>query len=124
MYGLDPISKIEIEGMIDHTLNQICIGKYDVQFRFSSGTFIAVQGGANILESGQSIATWSEEGAWSDLSFQRLVNHDVIGYSIPDSKTLRIDFDDNFVLELLDDSDEYESMQIYPNGEIAAIIVI
>ena len=122
MYGLSP--DLKIEGMLDHTLTQICVGKYDVQFRFSSGTFIAVQGGARILEDGRTIATWNEEGAWSDLSFQKLLNHDVIGYSVTDSKTLRIDFGDNFVLELLDDSDDYESMQIYPNGETQTTIVV
>jgi hypothetical protein len=122
MYGFN--EELVIEGLIDHSLNQICVGKYDVQFHFSSGTFIAVQGGARIIEGGSAIATWTEEGAWSDLSFHKLLNHDVKGYSISDLKTLCINFDEDFALELFDDSDEYESMQIFPNGETNKIIVI
>lgn len=122
MYGLSP--NLKIEGMVGHTLNQICIGKYDVQFHFSSGTNIAVQGGARILENGRIIATWTEEGTWSDLSFHELLNRDVKEYSVPNTSLLRINFNDNFVLELLDDSEQYESMQIYPHGNTHSMIVI
>jgi hypothetical protein len=41
-----------------------------------------------------------------------------------DSKLLSIMFADSFVLELVDSSDQYESMQIYPHGSSDSMIVI
>jgi len=122
MHGVP--SDLIVEGLIGSDLQQICIGKHDVQFRFRSGTFIAVQGGARILKYETQVSVWTDEGSWDTLAFHELLNHSVTGYAVASNHVLRIDFDDGLVLELIDDSDQYESMQIYPNGELGSIIVI
>jgi hypothetical protein len=117
-------SDFTVEGLVGSDLQQICIGKYDVQFRFSSGTFIAVQGGARILKNETQVSLWTEEGSWDTLAFHELLNHSVIRYVVTSKDVLQIDFDNGLILELIDDSDQYESMQIYPNGKLNSIIVI
>ena len=113
-----------VEGLVGSDLQQICMGKYSVQFRFGSGTFIAVQGGARILKNETQVATWTDEGSWDTLAFNDLLDQSVIRYFVASKNVLQIDFDNGLVLELIDDSDQYESMQIYPNGKLDSIIII
>ena len=122
MYGFAP--DLEIEGLISSELEQICIGKFDVQFHFGSGTFIAVQGRVKILNNGDQIARWTEEQSWDTPAFHELLNQAVKGYSVASRDVLRIDFDNGLTLELIDSSDQYESVQIYPNGKSGPIIVV
>jgi hypothetical protein len=122
MYGFT--SDLMIECLIASDLQQICIGKCDVQFRSGSGTLIAVQGGARILKNDTKTAVWSEENSWDTPAFYELLNHSVTRYAVLNRNVLHLDFDNGLVLELTDNSDQYESMQIYPNGESGQIIVI
>lgn len=114
----------EIEGLIGSDLQQICIGKYDVQFRFGSGTTIALQSEARINENEERVGTWNEQNGWDSLSFQTLLNCSVISYEVLTLQLLRIHFDNKLTLELLDNSDQYESVQIYPAGRSDQIIVV
>lgn len=56
-------------------------------------------------------------------TFHDLLNRKVLNYHTTEN-ILLITFDDGFALELLDDFDNYESMQIYPLGDLSHIIVI
>lgn len=122
MYGFAP--DLKIEGLTGSELTQICIGKFDVQFRFGSGTVGAVQGGARIVSDGAEVARWTEEDSWDTLAFHSLLNQAVSGYSVPGNDELRIDFNNGFVLELIDTSDQHESVQVYTNGKDSPIIVV
>ena len=115
---------MEIEGLIGSGLNQICIGKYDVQFRFDSGTLIAVQGGARVLRNDEQVSAWTEENSWDSLEFHELLNLSVTNYTVLSEVLLRINFSDELSLELIDSSDQYESMQIYPKGLDGPMIVV
>lgn len=115
---------MEIEGLTGSDLIQICVGKFDVQFRFGSGTLIAVQGGARVLNNGTQIASWSEENSWDSPAFHKLLNQSATKYSVSNENVFRIDFEEGLVLELIDNSEQYESMQIYPNGDLDKIIVV
>ena len=117
-------SDLTVEGLVGSDLQQICMGKYDVQFRFGSGTFIAVQGGARILKNETQVAIWTDEGSWDTPAFHELLNQSVIRYFVASKDVFQIDFDNGLILELIDNSDRYESMQIYPNGKLNSIIII
>lgn len=122
MYGLS--QDFRVEGLVDSVLSQICVGKFDVQFRFDSGTFFCVQGTARMYQKDQIIANWTEDYVWDDLSFQNILNCKVLKYSVENDRVLAIFFENDFRLELVDDSQQYESMQIYPKGELSEMIVI
>jgi len=72
----------------------------------------------------QIIANWTEDYVWDDLSFQNILNCKVLKYSVENDRVLAIFFENDFRLELVDDSQQYESMQIYPKGELSEMIVI
>jgi hypothetical protein len=111
-------SDINLSDIIGSEIQQIRLGRYDVQFHFGSGRTICVQSEIEVLEQDAVIATWSEEHNWSSTAFQKLLNASVLNYSVPNDRLLEIEFKGNLVLRLYDSSDQYESMQIYPEGII------
>lgn len=116
MYG---VSGLNLDEIIGSEIQQICLGRYDVQFRFRSGTNIAVQSDVTLLDGDKQIATWSEAENWSSLSFQQVFNVKVSSYSVHDDRVLQIEFENGLILRLHDSSDQYESFQITrERGEI------
>jgi len=64
---------MEIEGIVDEEIHQICVGKFDVHFRFSSGTLISVQNKARVYSAGCLFASWTEATGWDNTGFQDLL---------------------------------------------------
>jgi hypothetical protein len=104
---------LDLSRMVGSDLNQMRLGRYDVQFVFDSDVTIAVQSRITVLENDEPIADWNSERNWSNLNFQKIVNATVAGCSVLDEQTLEIRFSENFAIQLFDDSDQYESMQIW-----------
>ena len=115
---------LDLGDIVGSEIHQICLGRYDVQFRFGSKTLIAVQNRATLLENGETIGAWDEETNWTSLAFQRLLNLRVESYSVPNDRLLEIRFYGGLALHLHDDSDQFESIHIYPRGETVGLIVI
>jgi hypothetical protein len=122
MYRFAP--DLDFSFCIGSSLAQIAIGKYDVQFKFGSGATIAVQSKAVVFCQKEPIANWSEDNGWSSLAFHGLLNQSVVRGIVVDERTIELQFSEGLVLRLYDESDEYESMQIYlpaPNSDIIVV---
>lgn len=104
--------------IVGSEIQQIRLGRYDVQFHFGSGRTICVQGDVEVFERNTLVANWNEETNWSSTAFQALLNAQVLSYAVPNDRLLEIRFEGDLVLYLHDSSDQYESMQIYPEGFI------
>lgn len=116
---------LDIKGIIGYDLNLLGLGRYDIQLNFTgSGIKFCIQGNISLLENGKVIATWNEETNWSSLDFQKVLNATVESYAIPNEKLLEIRFDKGLILQIHDDSDQYEAMQIYFDDESRSLIVI
>jgi hypothetical protein len=109
MYGLFEGIDLHVGGA---ELNQICLGKYDVQFNFDSGTSIGVQGRVNVLDAGTVLSTWEANAGWSSLEFQRLLNSTVTECYVESLTLLVISLAGGLDVDLFDSSDQYETMQI------------
>ena len=116
MYGI-PLD-LDLRDIVGSEISQIRIGRYDVQFHFNSGRGIYLQGDAEILNDGIVIARWTESTGWSTLAFQQLLNATISGYSVINEKLLEIRFEIGLSLYLHDSFDQYESMQVHPEGFI------
>lgn len=115
---------LDLNEIIGNDLDQICLGGFDVQFVFGSRTTIAVQSRVSVFENDDLLVAWDEKKNWSNLSFQRLLNATVKSYRVINDQTLEIQLSGALKLQLHDDSDQYESMQIYRKGDRNAPIVI
>jgi hypothetical protein len=114
---------LDLNDIVGSDVDQICLGGFDVQFVFGSKTRIAVQSRVSFFENNDVAAVW-EDNNWSNLSFQRLLNATVQSYKVINDRTLEIQFSGTLKLQLHDDSDQYESMQIYRSGDANGPIVI
>ena len=113
---------IDLDEIVGSEIQQICMGRFDVQFHFRSGTRIAVQGEVTLHRDRELIATWNEKDNWNNIAFQELLNLTVKGHSTPNERTFEIDFEDSISLRL-HDSDEFECCQIYSVRNEAIIVV-
>ena len=122
MYGLDP--SLNLDDIVGEDLSQIGLAKYSVAFHFGSGTFVSVQSRVTVEVGGHTVAVWKEEGRWTELRHQELVGQKVVGYSVKSRRLLQIEFENGMTLLLHDDSEQYESFQIYPLGRVENLIVV
>lgn len=112
MYGFS--EDLKLEGIVGSEIQQMCLGRYDVQFIFSSGIRICVQSLIEVFEGAELVATWDEERNWTSIAFQKLVSETVDSYAVLSKHTIEIRFRNGLQLRLHDNSTEYESLQIYP----------
>lgn len=117
-------SDLRLDELVGSEIQQICVGPSDVQFRFDSGTCIAVQSRATLLQAGEMICAWAVAGGWSTSEFQRLFNCTIDGYAVLNDRLLEIRFISGLALQFHDDSDQFESLQIYLGGSAIDSIVI
>ena len=100
----------------------IHVGRYDIQFPFSDACIISVQSKVEVIKDGKLIDAWPGKYNWPDKVFCDLYNIEVKSYCIPDDKTISIKFVNDIILNLIDNSDQYESMQIYIKNSPTIII--
>jgi hypothetical protein len=115
---------LDLSKFIGRDLNQICVGKYDVQFHFAPDVSIGLQSRATVLQGEKLVATWSEDEGWSSTNFHKLLNLAVTAASIESESMLEIAFTDHFRLQLFDESDQYESMTLcglYDDGQVVVV---
>jgi hypothetical protein len=125
MHGI-PLD-LDLTAIVGGFLTQICLGKYDVQFKFTNTTdaeYVAIhcQCRVVVLVGDTVISEWDDNYQWTSTAFMNILNLDVISYSVPDKTLLEIKFQDDYILKLYDDSEQYESMQIYEKGRPDIII--
>lgn len=105
---------LKLDGVIGSEIQQICLGRYDVQFLFGSGTRICVQSLVEVFEGEELVATWDEERNWTTTAFQKLLSETVDSYAVLNKQVMEIRFQNKLQLRLHDNSTQYQSLQIYP----------
>lgn len=104
----------KLDSVVGSEIQQICLGRHDVQFLFGSGTRICVQSLVEVFEGEELVATWDEERNWTTTAFQKLLGETVDSYAVLSKQTMAIRFQNGLQLRLHDNSTQYESLQIYP----------
>jgi hypothetical protein len=105
---------LKLEGIVGSEIQQICLGRYDVQFLFGSGTRICAQSLVEVFQGEELVAIWDEEKNWTTSAFQNLLNVTVDTYAVINERAMEIRLQDGMRLRLYDNSTQYESLQIYP----------
>ncbi len=116
MYGVP--QDLDLSAVMGESTTQVRVGQYDLQFTFGSVNF-AVQSQANVLKGEQVVAHWNE-GVWPEAGFFDVMNAAVVGWTIgPDQIVL--DLENGISLRFVDDSEQYESMQIKVGDDLWVI---
>ncbi|KRB75116.1 hypothetical protein ASE01_17305 [Nocardioides sp. Root190] len=111
MYGLSP--ETDLSPLNGCKLTFLGFGRHQVQLAFSGDTpcSVSIEGDYIVTPSGRDATTFNEavDGAAALLP---LLGHAVVFASVPTDGTIRLEFDDGSVIEVLDSSARYESYQV------------
>jgi hypothetical protein len=94
-------------------LDQIRLGKFDVQFVFSSGARIHVQDEIALEQVGGVVTHWHSGTGWTSPGFQALIGLHVVEVRRLSGAGFELIFADQCRLTLMETSSQYESFQIY-----------
>lgn len=130
MHGVP--SDLPLQQFIDATLDQICIGEHQLQFRFSTtvsatdiqqGKFpeprsVFVESDWELRDrAGKILDRWQEHSHRESYSIHRLLGQHVTAFRIDPPRSFTLVFESAATLTIFDDSTHYESFSIQP-GDI------
>jgi hypothetical protein len=105
---------LDLSPVIGKFTTQLRVGQFDLQFTFGSVNF-AVQSPVNLFRAGKPVAHW-EEGKWPDAGFFDIMNSNVTRCEVVHDRLIVLGFENGLEMHLVDDSDQYECMQITVDG--------
>jgi hypothetical protein len=103
----------------DH-LTQICLGPYDIQFKFGAGGTISVWGQWEVRDAtgtllDQAVATSASRDCYR---VHGLLLATVVTSRIDPPRSFSLLFDNGMTLSIIDDSQQYECCSIEPGGVV------
>lgn len=94
-------------------LTQICLGQYQIQFRFHPAGSISVEGRWELLDArGQSLDRSYDEPERPPYQLHRLLGKQVASYEVSPPHWFSLCFESGETLRVFDDSLQYESFSI------------
>jgi hypothetical protein len=111
MYGFS--KDLELGDIVGSEIQQICLGRSDVQFRFGTERAICAQALVEVFQDEELVSVWTQEGKWSNITFQMLLGVAVDNYAVLHERLLEFRFKDGLKLHLHDTSAQFESVQNY-----------
>ena len=113
--------ELDLSSVVGAFTTQIRVGQFDIQFTLGDVSF-AVTSPINLYRAGELIGRWTE-GKWPDAVFYDVMNTDVTRCEIVSERLIVIAFANGIEMHLVDDSDQYESMQIHFKGNPSPWII-
>jgi len=115
MYGFK--KDLDVSFLVGLELGQIAIGQYQVQFGFDQDTRISVELFFRYT-SAEGTVEWTQQPQSSKAAAAtlNLLGASVVAATIADAKTLNLEFSNGDRLQLLDVSEQYESLSITRPG--------
>ena len=125
-------SSLPLQQFMDATLDQICIGEFQLQFHFSTtvspadiqqGKFpeprsVSVENGWELRDgAGKVLDRYQEHSARESYSIHRLLGQHVTAFRNDPPRSFTLVFETGAALTIFDDSFHYESFSIQP-GDI------
>ena len=114
-------ANLDLSPVVGKFITQVRVGQFDLQFTFGVVNFV-VESPVNLFRNGKPVAHW-EEGRWPEPGFYDIMNTEVRRCEIVNDRLIVFEFDNGITMHLVDNTDQYESMQISFEGEQALWIV-
>ena len=114
-------SNLDLSPVTGQFTTQVQVGQFDLQLTFGIVHF-AIQSPVNLFRDGELFARW-EGGQWPEPGFYEIINSNVRRCEVVNERLIAIEFENGIVMHLEDNWDEFESMQIYFNGDVDGWVV-
>jgi hypothetical protein len=116
MYGVP--EELPLAGFVGQELDFIGLGRYQIQFRFSGGGEIDVQGGWQLVDpEGKRIDGAEEHEARDCYRLHRLLSLPVTGFGLDAPRSFTLVFGEGYRLTIDDDDPQYETFTLQLRGE-------
>jgi hypothetical protein len=113
--------ELDLSAVVGKFTTQVRVGQFDLQFTFGPVNF-AVFSTLNLFRDGKLVGHW-DEGKWPDPGFYDIMNAEVRRCEIMNDRLIVIELDNGIEIHLIDDSDQYETMQITFEGSLSPWII-
>jgi hypothetical protein len=113
--------ELDLSPVVGEFTTQVRVGQFDMQFTFGDVNF-SVTSPVDLFRAGQLVAHW-EEGRWPEPGFFDIMNTDVTRCDVVNDRLIVIAFENGIEMHLVDNSDQYESMQIVFKGNPSPWII-
>jgi hypothetical protein len=115
MYGVP--ANLDLLHFKDASLIQLCVGEFQLQFRFDSEVSISVEGKWEVRDSTGSLVDGTKPNAQRDgFYIHVLLGKRVNGFSLDPPHSFSLLFETGHILTIFDDSRENESFSIQPGN--------
>lgn len=113
--------ELDLSPVVGEFTTQICVGQFDVQFSFGDVRF-GVTSPVDLFRDEKLIGHW-EEGRWPDAAFYEIMNTEIKRCRIMTDRQILIEFANGIEMRLVDDSDQFECIQIWFKGNPSPWII-
>jgi hypothetical protein len=113
--------ELDLSAVVGQFTTQINVGQFDIQFTFGVVHF-GIESPVDLLRGAQIIGHW-EAGMWPDTAFYDIMNIEVMCCEIKTDRLIIMRFANGIEMHLVDDSDQYECMQISFEGNPSRYII-
>lgn len=116
MYGVP--ADLPIQAFVGQELNQICLGRFQIQLHFAGVGSISVEGRWELRDAAADIVDRAEaHETRKSYRIHQLIDIPVARCSIDPPRSFTLFFDNGLALTVLDDSEQYESFSIKVDGQ-------
>jgi hypothetical protein len=113
MHGLKPTDIDALRHLEGAQITQVCLGPYDIQFKFVPHGNVAVQARCELLDqAGNLLAVWEKQTTPAPCRFVELFESPVREVAIDTPRSFVLRFANALVLRVVDTSDQYESFSV------------
>ena len=116
MHGVP--ADLPIQPFVGQELNEICVGRFQIQLHFSGAGRISVEGGWELRDgAGDIVDRAAEPESRESYRIHRLLDVAVTRFSIDPPRSFTLFFNNGLALTVFDDSEQYESFAINVDGQ-------
>jgi len=116
MYGVP--TDLPVERFVGHELNQVCLGRFQVQFHCSGTGSIFVEGRWELRDkTGALLDSVREHSERLSYQIHRILDVPIERAAVDPPRSFALFFKGGLALTVFDESEEYESFSIHLDGE-------
>jgi hypothetical protein len=121
MYGVP--TDLPVDAFVGREFNQICLGRFQLQFHASGTGSISVEGRWELRDDAQTLVDGEQDHAErKTFRLHPVIDVPITRVSIDPPKAFSIFFENGWTLTIFDDSPQYEAFSIHLDGQTSVYI--
>jgi hypothetical protein len=121
MYGVP--TDLPVNAFVGREFNQICLGRFQLQFHASGTGSISVEGRWELRDQTQTVVDAEQVHASREVfRLHRIIDVPVVRVEIDPPNAFSIYFENGWTLTIFDDSPQYEAFSIHVDGRSSVYV--